>query len=127
MSFHPLQLVTRFLNFGRKWLFLLTERRRKVLSGATMIANELAFNGEAVGQYEKGGRAMSDLREEIVLDAWGRFGWEAHAYSKAGHKELWESVAAAYDELRRTQKRGASPPAAAHLYHLAETLRNARY
>jgi hypothetical protein len=108
-------------------VFLLSERRRKVHSAAAMIANELAFNAEAVGQYERGGLVITDLREQLALDAWDRFGWESHAYSKAGHKDLWDEVAATYDAFRRTQRRGAPPPAGAYLYDLSDRLKAAPY
>ena len=92
-----------------------------------MIANELAFNAEAIGQYENGGLAMPDLAGQLALDAWDRFGWESHAYSRAGHKDLWEEVAATYDGLRRTKKRGAHPPAGTYLSDLSDRLKAAPY
>jgi hypothetical protein len=118
---------TSSLRCLRKTLGNEPKRRRKVQSAATMIANELAFNAEAVGQYEKGGLVMPDLVEQLALDAWDRFGWESYAYSKAGHKDLWDEVAATYDGLRRTQKRGAHPPAGVYLYDLSDRLKAAPY
>jgi hypothetical protein len=108
-------------------LFLLAERRRKVVSAGALIANELKFNAEAITHYESGGSAIQSLQAELATEAWTQHGFESHAYSKAGHKELWTEVASVYDDLRRTKVRGAHPPASAHLMNLAERLAAARY
>jgi hypothetical protein len=120
-------LVGRFLSWGGKWLFLLRERRRRIVSAAALVARELEYNAAPVLAYETGARSIQSVGSELRLDAWTQYGNELFALTRGGEEGLWEDVAAAYEALTRTKDRGQSPPGASALRDVAERLRKTTY
>jgi hypothetical protein len=118
---------TRLLTWGGKWLFLLRERRRKVVTSAVLIARELRYNADRADAYHQGNRSIQSTQGEIRLAAWEKHNWDLYAYAKGGHRQLWEDVAAAYERLQETVDRGAAPPLGDELRAVAARLEAASF
>lgn len=123
--FNPLNWLERLPRYGR-FILLLRQRRRELLTGLSLLADELDFNAEAVERYHEGNRSMSSLRNDIKLDTWNREQDRAWLINRAD-SALWADLKSTYADLERTTRRGATPPATDTLTSLAERARAASY
>lgn len=127
MGMEPLGFLARIPAFIGRYVFLIRDRKRQIHAGAAAVATELDFNAETVAAHEAGGRDMGSIRNEFSFSAWDSEQTTIHALHKTKDKTLWDEVAAAYADLRRTRARGAAPPSSQGLSEIAERLREARY
>ena len=102
-----------------KWVFLLRDRKRRVLTAAEFIGHDFAFNAEIVEHYEKGSFVIVQVGEELVITSWEQYQGEAFAFERK-HPGLWHEVIDVYAHLQRTVSRGAAPPQSVRLAMLAK-------
>ena len=114
------------LNWVRRTVFLIRDRKRDLDAAKGLIADELFYNGSILARVEFGS-SVESVRAALRFDSYDAHARTAYALNQKA-PALWEDVTTTVGALKRTAATGVLPSFKSdHVLELADDLRRLSY